>query len=665
MEISLSSSTTGQLQILGAAYGLAQVTGKIINLVNRGTNPQSLSITVSNDLFGDTWNGVVKSLTVVYRYDGGAPRVAVATEGNPLTIGVGDFKQSLTAPAPDTASPQLTVWGASYGRADVTSQVRGLISQPNQTLNLTADNATFGDTWPGVTKSFVIVASYTDQVPFVDIVTEGSSYSLKFRPPMEILSAFWGLSDVTPVVQSQISRRALTVQASNDVYGDGWPGVAKTLDVVYQYADRAPQLACAKEGETLSVDFDPATPAYHPPADPRTLNIIRAAFGPADVTAKIPQPAPNQTSVSFVPSDDLFGDSWPGVQKSCAVTYSWGPSAVSRMVAAEGQTMTIAPPAVDMNKSFVTLMGLLAAGDLLKIQTGPGDYWAVAPGGQILANATSSDGAAQFTIGIPTVQKPDITLQAPDGTYLIVGSDGTLYTGGNATNATHFVPSLLTNGCIVLSVVGTAGAPFVAVNDAGAIVASGSYTSDFSSTFTLLLNATSAGLTSHLKAHALAAEDAGLPDPLLLQVIWDLTGGFFLAIGLGPLISQQAPRTGLMNALRANARVSQALDALIAGIKNNPEASWTAAFLAFEAVIWDEGIMWTVFRLAANTAKWWAIAFALTKILEVTLLPEVWAAELTVSFGIWAYNTTNDVLAYVNSGGGQTVHAEQAEALVA
>src|SRR5689334_5698364 len=208
METAMPVTTTGQLKILGAAYGLARVTGQVINLVNRGTNPQSLSITASNDVFGDTWPGVHKSLTVVYCYDDGAARVAVATEGNRLTIGAAEFAQSRPVPAPSASSqPQLTVWGASYGQADVTGTIRGMISQAKQTLSLTANNATFRDSWPGVTKSFVIVASYTGQVPFVDIVAENGAYNLKFRPPMQILSAFWGLADVTAVVQSQISQR--------------------------------------------------------------------------------------------------------------------------------------------------------------------------------------------------------------------------------------------------------------------------------------------------------------------------------------------------------------------------------------------------------------------------------------------------------------------------
>ena len=90
---------------------------------------------------------------------------------------------------------------------------------------------------------------------------------------------------------------------------------------------------------------------------------------------------------------------------------------------------------------------------------------------------------------------------------------------------------------------------------------------------------------------------------------------------------------------------------LIATVRNNPEASLTAAFIAFEGVIWDERLMWPIFRFVANQLKWWMIAYVATTLLvKLAVLPELEAAELTVSFAIWGYNTATDIIAYVNSG---------------
>src|SRR5262249_6791478 len=76
-----------QLQIIGAAYGLTDVTTKVAARVNGGASPQSLSILASDSVFGDSWQGTRKSLTVVYRYgDTGNPLVATARQDETLTI---------------------------------------------------------------------------------------------------------------------------------------------------------------------------------------------------------------------------------------------------------------------------------------------------------------------------------------------------------------------------------------------------------------------------------------------------------------------------------------------------------------------------------------------------------------------------------------------------
>ena len=62
-------------------------------------------------------------------------------------------------------------------------------------------------------------------------------------------------------------------------------------------------------------------------------------------------------------------------------------------------------------------------------------------------------------------------------------------------------------------------------------------------------------------------------------------------------------------------------------------------------------------RLALNAAKRWLIGYAVGKLLEWSVLPEAAAAELVASFAIWAYTTTVDALAYINSGSGSTAAA--------
>jgi len=330
------------LQIIGAAYGLADVTTTVIDRVNRGTSPQSLSIAASNSVFGDRWPDKRKSLTVVYRYgDTGNAQVATATEGQTLTI-AGTHEQSATPFDATSPAPQLTIFGATYGPVDKTAIVRSHVDPSSQSLSVTANNDTFTDTWPNVTKTLVVVAAYTGQEPFVDVVPEGSAYFLKYRPPLRILSATYGLASVTRVVQGSVSRRTLTINANNSVLGDGWRDVTKTLVVVYQYGDEQPQIAIVTEGSTLSVDYQPK-PHYEPPSDPLTLNVIRAAYGRADVTATIAGKVANN-ALDIVADNALFGDTWPNVRKSFDLTYSWGPGSPARLAAPEGSTIKLPTP---------------------------------------------------------------------------------------------------------------------------------------------------------------------------------------------------------------------------------------------------------------------------------------------------------------------------------
>jgi hypothetical protein len=638
----MSITDTPDLQIIGAAYGLAKVTGKVISLVNRSTTPQSLSVPATNATFGDSWPGKRKCLTVAYRYgDGGAVRVAAVKEGETLAIGAAEFKAATAAAV--TTDPVLTVFAATYGPKDVTTAVQSHIS-PSQTLSVTADNATFGDSWFGVTKTLVVVAAYTNQVPYVDIVQEHEVYSLHYRPPLRIISAKWGLADVAATVQAAVRRRALTIPANDTALGDGWPGVRKSLAVVYQYADEQPQLAIATEGDILSVDYAAST-AYQPPADPRALNVIRAAYGKADVTPKVASQV-SANELHFVANNALLGDGWPSVRKSFAMTYSWGPSVPASLVVSEGSTVDLSRASLSWRSGLVTMAGLFADGDEVAFKASNDAYWVAAPGGIITASADTRQAATSFVVH-PVAGSAELTLEASGAGYVVVGPDGTLRAGGALLAAAKIVPALTTSGEIVLSIVGP-GPAFSTLAADGSIVAAGSDARTFATTFSIAMSPTAAGLASHTAAFADGADvEISLE---LAKVIWDLTGGWFTALGLGPLLlGSNRVSTGVVAIFRQNARISAALDALVAAVRANPEVSLTAAFVTFEVLLWNEGVGWKILRFLLKLGGWWTVAFGLTKVLEWTLLPEAEAAELVVSFAFWGYTTTTDIIALVNS----------------
>ena len=161
--------STAELIIYGAAYGLADVTGT----VRSKRKQQKLVVQASNDVFGDSWYGVPKSLVVVYKYDtpGAQVEVGIVEEGKTLSINPhsGSATQKdrfsfalnpgLTLSRCHSGSLKLNILGAAYGLGNVTAKAQSLVSS-NQEFHQQATNAVWGDTWYGVHKSLVVVYEY-------------------------------------------------------------------------------------------------------------------------------------------------------------------------------------------------------------------------------------------------------------------------------------------------------------------------------------------------------------------------------------------------------------------------------------------------------------------------------------------------------------------------
>lgn len=653
MSVQQSGDDSLELQIIGAVYGLGSVTDTVIDQVDRSTTPQSLTVVASNAVFGDTWPNNEKTLTVAYRWgEAGAVCVGVVKEGETLTVGEAEYEQAQQLPpVVPSADATLSILAATYGPSVVTTTVAGMVDPATQSVQVVANNATFGDSWQGVVKTLVVVADCTGQVPYVDIVQENQTYSTQYRPPLQIISASWGLADVTAATQALIEQQSLTVAASNDVFGDGWPGTEKTLDVIYQYGDEQQQLAITTEGNTLVIDYSPL-PAAEASPDPRTLNVIKAAYGTADVTEQVVALITGQ-SLNFTANNATFGDSWPGVVKSFTMAYTWGPSTSSNVVVAENAQVQITQPPIAFTQGMFTLGDLIADGDGVALGAANGFLLAVDPTtGAVLANGAERSAQAAFTVHAVADQLGQFTMTDSQQRPVCVAADGTLVCvdGGDAA---VLVFSMTTSGAITLGVVG-ASESYTIVQSDGTVLAGGSDTATYDASYRLELQPSEDGAEAHLMAYA--AGDSSTPSPELLKLTWDLTGGFFLAIGLGPLLageSKAAP--GIYKLLCTNPETKAALDAIWMEVRANPYSTLSVASLfSFVGTVWDAGMMLKIFRLALNIGMWWLIGLAVAKLLEWSVLPEAAAAELVASFAIWAYTTTVDALAYINSGSGSS-----------
>ena len=250
---------SNELIICGAAYGKADVTGEIRSL----RKDQKLSVKASNDVFGDSWPKHKKSLVVVYKYGNSSAKVKVVQEDEiinispPSTQNVGDRNDRLslslsaiaTISRKEKSPLKLNILGAAYGITDVTSRAQSFVTADKSFLQK-ASNDVWGDGWPGYEKTLVVVYEYSDLF-MLDIAVEGDQMQFVASPPLTIIGAAYGLNNVKEKVKALTKNRSFKAYADNATFGDGWPGVTKTLMIVYQYGEEQPLLAIAKESNLL------------------------------------------------------------------------------------------------------------------------------------------------------------------------------------------------------------------------------------------------------------------------------------------------------------------------------------------------------------------------------------------------------------------------------
>lgn len=158
---------------------------------------------------------------------------------------------------------ELRILGAAYGRADVTKRLNSRVTR-RQKLRVSASNRVFGDPWRGVKKTLVVVYQHEGYLPRIRIVREHRTLTigqrlmgrnLRTQPGrnLRIVGAAYGLVDVTHKVQSLVRNNRLRVAARNNVFGDTWRGVRKSLVVVYRYKNGAYRTKIVTEGRILHI----------------------------------------------------------------------------------------------------------------------------------------------------------------------------------------------------------------------------------------------------------------------------------------------------------------------------------------------------------------------------------------------------------------------------
>lgn len=154
-----------------------------------------------------------------------------------------------------------------------------------------------------------------------------------------VTKAFYGdlpdgqKTDVTEKVAAMVKDNALSVEASNDNFGDPVEGTVKKLKVEYT-VDGVAHSKTVNEGETLKISGKPAK-----------LIIRKAVYGDlpdgakTDVTEKVAEKV-DDDHLSIEATNDNFGDPAEGIVKKLKVDYTFDGKELSKTVN-ENETLTI------------------------------------------------------------------------------------------------------------------------------------------------------------------------------------------------------------------------------------------------------------------------------------------------------------------------------------
>lgn len=280
---------------------------------------------------------------------------------------------------------------------------------------------------------------------------------------------------------------------------------------------------------------------------------------------------------------------------------------------------------------LILATGLLDSGDTGYITGGNSSFLVVEGDGGLSALSEEKNKAAHFSY---TVSGQNLYIAA-NGKYLQIGSDGRVKaSGASPGDAAAFYIYLAENGTAVLS---TVKRQVWRLGDDLKIRVVTPTRLDLSNEFGIHLDTVE--LPVLLQRRNVAVPETLTPcDEAWAGFVWQLTGGLFLSLGLGPFIASGRAKIGILSLLRANPTVWRAIQTALTTLQNDPRAVNAVAFTVI-GVVWRAGLLWSVVKFALTSAGWWVAFRVVAKILELALAPELEAVELLASFVIWSAQT--------------------------
>lgn len=245
----------------------------------------------------------------------------------------------------DDAKPagKLVVTKAYYGdlpdgpKTDVTDKVAAMVKDDKLTVDATNEN--FGDPIEGTVKKLRV--EYTiDGKAGSKSVDENQTLTVSGKPSkIQIVSALYGdlpdgnKTDVTDKVTAKLENDTLSIEATNDNFGDPAEGVTKKLKVQYTLDGKTLEKT-VNENETLVISDKPSK-----------IVVTKAVYGDLpdgaknDVTEKVKEKI-NGDTLSVAATNDNFGDPAVGTGKKLKVDYTFNGTEHTKTVD-ENDTLTI------------------------------------------------------------------------------------------------------------------------------------------------------------------------------------------------------------------------------------------------------------------------------------------------------------------------------------
>ena len=264
--------------------------------------------------------------------------------------------------------------------------------------------------------------------------------------------------------------------------------------------------------------------------------------------------------------------------------------------------------------------------DEIKISASNHQYITIDDSDRLIAVA-SEENATRFNVEFRDSQ---LCLKT-NGKYVKMNSDGCLYASANSINEAVLTGLEVSSCCTVLF---PTGDKYWTLRSDGAIDLNIGAALGLTSEFNIHIKEQTMQAELH-RLQILEAELISDCDRAMANLVWHITGGFFLALGLGPYIGNEKVQTGVLGLIKSNPTAWSAVQRVVNVVKSNPKLA-TGAVFSFLGILYTEDLLWSVVRMVLTSAGWWIALKAVAKILEVVLLPEAEAVELIASFVVWS-----------------------------